>query len=145
MHSVAQFVNYVNTNLDSSRLTLAAFVDSRKVFDCVQHHILLRKLCKVGLNLTVLRWVRSYLQDRKQRVLADNTFSDFQTITQGVPQGSVLGPLFYIIYANDLIDLFRSCEVALYADDTVLYKASSDFGTSVKKLQIRHDTVRWLV
>ena len=58
-----------------------------------------------------------------------------QTITQGVPQGSVLGPIFYILYANDLAELFENCEVALYANDTVLYKASPNFETSVDKMQ----------
>ena len=135
VHSVSQFVNYVNSNLDVQKLTLAAFIDFRKAFDCVQHDILLDKLCKMGFDCNIINWVGSYLRGRKQRVLANNTYSNFQTITQGVPQGSVLGPLFYILYANDLAELFKDCGVALYADDTVLYKASSNFETSINKMQ----------
>ena len=109
IHSVSQFVNYVNTNLDIGRPTLATFIDFRKAFDCVQHNILLEKLYKIGLSNDVIDWVRSYLLDRRQRVLANNVYSEYQTITQGVPQGSVLGPLFYILYANDLAELFENC------------------------------------
>ena len=135
VHSVSQFVNYVNTNLDVKKVTLAAFIDFRKAFDCVQHGTLLEKLCLMGLDLSVVQWVQSYLNNRKQRVLANNVYSGFQTITQGVPQGSVLGPLFYILYANDLVELFKDCEVALYADDTVLYTADTTFETSTEKVQ----------
>ena len=135
VHSISQFVNYVNTNLDVKRVTLAAFIDFRKAFDCVQHDILLDKLFELGFDDTVVQWVRSYLRNREQRVLANNVYSGFQNITQGVPQGSVLGPLFYILYANDLIDLFEECEVALYADDTVLYVADSNFETSSVRIQ----------
>ena len=135
VHSVSQFVNYVNANLDVRRTTLAAFIDFRKAFDCVQHDILLEKLDGAGLHQSVVQWVRSYLNNRKQRVLANNVYSNFQTITQGVPQGSVLGPLFYILYANDLADLFVNCEVALYADDTVLYTANDSFESSATSVE----------
>ena len=72
---------------------------------------------------------------RKQRVLANNVYSSFLPITQGVPQGSVLGPMFNIIYANDLVKTFTKCNVAMYADDTVLYTANPNFETSVTKMQ----------
>ena len=62
--------------------------------------------------------------------------SILSSCTTGVPQGSVLGPLFYILYANDRVELFKDCKVALYADETVLYKESLSFGTSVDKMQL---------
>ena len=74
----------------------------------------------------MIDWFRSYLDGRKQRVLANNVCSSSQCITQGVPQGSVLGPLFYILYANDIVDTVKYCKIALYADDTVLYSANLD-------------------
>ena len=72
----------------------------------------------------------SYLDNRQQRVYANDTYSQFQKVTQGVPQGSMLRPLFYIIYANDLSKIVKNCEIALYADDTVLFTANNVKPTS---------------
>ena len=135
IHSVAQVTNYIEKKKDSKLPTLAAFVDFRKAFDCVQHTMLVRKLSGLGISQRIINWFSSYLTGRKQRVLANNVYSSFQTITQGVPQGSVLGPLFYILYANDITDIVNKCKIALYADDTVLYTADSCFETSIKKLR----------
>ena len=135
VHSIAQITNFVNTKMDKGQPTLAAFIDFRKAFDCVQHEILLDKLSESGIDDRAVKWFDSYLSDRKQMVLANNTYSMLQAVTQGVPQGSVLGPLFYIIYANDIEKIIKSCKIALYADDTVLYTANTDFGKSVKNVQ----------
>ena len=134
-HSAAQLVNFVNHNMDVKKPTLAVYIDFRKAFDCVQHNVLMTKLEQLKLHPSVLDWILSYLSGRKQRVYANNMYSDFSNITQGVPQGSVLGPLFYIIYANDLSELFKHCRFALYADDTVLYTANRMFTESVSQMQ----------
>ena len=77
-------------------------------------------------------------------MLANNTHSSFQNVIQGVPQGSVLGPLFYIIYANDISRVIKHCRVALYADDTVLYLGNNDFSQTVSKMQEDIDALsRW--
>ena len=123
--------------MDRGALTLATFIDFRKAFDCVQHPVLLDKLSNIDLDNKVVEWFESYLGDRKQRVLANNTYSSFQHVTQGVPQGSVLGPLFYIIYANDISKVIKYCNIALYADDTVLYLGNINFGQTIIKMQ--HD------
>ena len=68
-------------------------------------------------------------------MLANNVCSSSQTITQGVPQGSVLGPLFYILYANDIVNVIKHCKLALYADDTVLYTACSNHEVSERKMK----------
>ena len=135
IHSIAQLTGYINKKMDSSIPTLAVFIDFRKAFDCVQHSVLLDKLTQLNLNNSATEWIGSYLTSRKQRVLDNNTLSDFLDITQGVPQGSVLGPLFYIIYANDLIKYVNKCQIALYADDTVLYIANKDPLKSITKLR----------
>ena len=135
VHSVAQFANYINVKMDAGLPTLATFIDFRKAFDCVQHPTLLNKLLQFNLGDSIIGWVRSYLASRTQRVYANNTYSSYMTIQQGVPQGSVLGPLFYIMYANDLINVVKHCKVALYADDTVLYTASKNFDQSVCAMQ----------
>ena len=135
VHSAAQLINSVNKKLDAKTPTLAVYIDFKKAFDCVQHPVLLNKLSQLNLDSSVINWVDSYLSDRKQRVFANNTYSSFLSVTQGVPQGSVLGPLFHIVYANDISKAVKNCDVALYADNTVLYTANRNFNDSVKKLQ----------
>ena len=135
LDSVAQFTSYINTKMDTKLPTLSTFIDFRKAFDCVQHPILLDKLSQLNVDGEVLNWVRSYLASRGQRVYANDTYSAYMSIKQGVPQGSVLGPLFYIIYANDLTNVIKNCKVALYADDTVLYVANKNFDVSVQLMQ----------
>ena len=141
VHAIAQLTSYINKKQDVRLPTLAVFIDFRKAFDCVQHPLLLKKLKDMNVGDLAVDWVRSYLTDRKQRVLANNVYSPSLTITQGVPQGSVLGPLFYIIYANDLSKIVKNCEIAMYADDTVLYISGYDFCTSVRKLQEDIDAI----
>ena len=135
IHSVAQLTKYINTKMDRGLPTLAVFIDFRKAFDCVQHPILLKKMTSMNLDHNVISWFESYLTGRSQRVLANEVYSPSLEVTQGVPQGSVLGPLFYMIYANDIADTVKYSQTALYADDTVLYLASPNFGRAVKGIQ----------
>ena len=121
--------------MDKKLPVLATFVDFRKAFDCVQHQVLLSKLADMGISSRVVAWFKSYLTNRKQKVLANNVHSSSLDITQGVPQGSVLGPLFYIIYANDIMEKIKNCNIALYADDTVLYTAGKNFERTVANMQ----------
>ena len=141
VHSVAQLTNFVNTKMDGRLCTLATYIDFRKAFDCVQHPVLIDKLSSLGLDEAAVAWMKSYLAHRKQRVLANGIYSPYLPITQGVPQGSVLGPLFYIVYANDLPDIIKNCEIALYADDTVLYTASKSFDLSLQRMQADLDNL----
>ena len=121
--------------MDQSLPTLVTYIDFRKAFDCVQHPILLKRLAQLNLSKGCLEWFENYLANRRQRVLANGVHSTFQQVTQGVPQGSVLGPLFYIIYANNLAKSFEYCQVAQYADDTALYVSSRNFHSSVARMQ----------
>ena len=144
IHSVAQFTTFVNKKLDIRSPTIATFIDFRKAFDCVQHPILLDNLVAMGLDNSVVEWVKSYLTERKQRVLANDTYSSYQTVTQGVPQGSVLGPLFYIVYANDLARIIKNCKIAMYADDAVLYISHPNNDIAVQRMQEDLDSLsRW--
>ena len=103
-----------------SRCDIAVF-DFSKAFDCVPHQRLLVKLKSYGISGTTLQWVRSFLSGRTQRVAINGTFSSFQPVTSGVPQGSVLGPLLFLLYINDIGNPINS-SIRLFADDCILYK-----------------------
>ena len=87
---------------------------------------ILEKITELDINNKALAWIKDYLTDRKQRTLANGVLSDYLPITQGVPQGSILGPLLYIIYANDISNIFQKCKSVFYADDTVLFIQSNN-------------------
>ena len=118
-HALSQFLNQIYTNINRSVVTAAVYIDFSKAFNCVQHSTLLNNLAQLNLDQNFIRWIASYLEGRKQKTLANNIHSTSRPVNQGVPQGSVLGPLLYIIYANDIAD--RNSGLTFYADDTVLY------------------------
>ena len=104
-----------------------AFIDHSKAFDTLNHDILYVKLNNLGVGKGVLDWCKDYLTNRSQSVKLCNNVSPRLQITCGVSQGSILGPLFVIIYVNDLLEQFVGSDVniTLYADDTVIYTKHS--------------------
>ena len=134
-HAITQFLNQVYTNINKSALTAAIYIDFRKAFDCVQHKVLIDKLGTLFLDETTISWINNYLTNRTQRTLANNKFSPYRNITQGVPQGSILGPLLYIIYANDISECTKKSGYTFYADDTVIYTTKKNMSVAAKDLQ----------
>ena len=108
------------------------FVDLRKAFDTVDHKILISKLEYYGIKGANLLWCKNYLSSRSQCTLANGDLSSRAEVTFGVPQGSVLGPLFFILYVNDVQEAIKGAEIQMYADDTVLY--ASDHNELQKSL-----------
>ena len=109
-------------------VTAAVFVDFRKAFDSVNHQLLLKKLPGYGINNHELRWFKNYLTSRCQSVVYGSAQSAPQQIKSGVPQGSILGPILFSIYINDLPNCLLQSKILLYADDAVLFYADSNIG-----------------
>ena len=93
-------------------------LDIRKAFDTVPHHKLLVKLQKFGISSNLLRWFQGYLANHSQCVSIDNTNSNFLPVSSGVPQGSIIGPLLFAIYINDLPEHLQHSFTLMFADDT---------------------------
>ena len=117
--------------IDSGKIVGVVLVDFKKAFDLVDHEILKDKMKIYGIKDEALLWLNSYLTDRKQQVTIDNTKSDFKPISCGVPQGSILGPLLFLLFINDLPLYTNNVFTDLYADDTTLY----DIQDSLEQLE----------
>ena len=115
-----EFIDRISQDLDQGKIPIALYLDLSKAFDTLDHSILLAKLKYYGVRNTELDWFNSYLNDRYQYVEINGSKSPQQRVTTGVPQGSILGPLLFIIYMNDLHIATRIFHSILYADDTTL-------------------------
>ena len=125
--AVHEFIDDTIQSLENKQHTLSVFLDLSKAFDTIDHKILINKLNWYGVRGKALDWFKSYLSTRKQYVQYYKTSSEIQTIPCGVPQGSVLGPLLFIIYTNDLPNCLKDSKAILFADDTTLYMSSNNF------------------
>ena len=124
VHTMLKFMNHVLNALNKKKHCIAIFCDLRKAFDTVDHEILFKKLERLGICGSTLKWFKSYLSERKQFVSIDGVLSDLLEILIGVPQGSILGPILFLIYVNDLPE-WSNLLALLFADDTTLL-ASDD-------------------
>ena len=129
--ALAFFTDNILDNADSGLVTASVFLDFSKAFDTVDHAILLRKLKSVGLDDNSLSSFHSYLTSRRQITSINDTLSSSLPVTVGVPQGSILGPLSFIIYIN-MPNVIKHCKIILYADDTLLYYSSTS-ANDIKK------------
>jgi hypothetical protein len=126
------------------------FLDISKAFDRVWHMGLLHKLRKHGIKGRLLSWFMNYLKDRQQRVIINGVASSWGNIEAGVPQGSVLGPLLFLVFINDITNVVTNCKIRLFADDTCLFievdnheDAATQVNEDLAKIQDWSNT--WLV
>ena len=100
---------------------ISLFIDLSRAFDTISHKVLFNKLYQYGIRGLALDWIKNYLQNRKQFVIYNNAQSSFGNISMGVPQGSILGPLLFILYVNDLPNVSSKLSFTQFADDTSIF------------------------
>ena len=122
-----ELIDSIYKNLDQGKTPIAIFLDLSKAFDTIDHKILINKLHHCGCRNISLNWFKSYLTERSQYVVINDTISKTLRITTGVPQGSVLGPLLFLIYINDLSRATDTFKYILFADDTNLISNTCSF------------------
>ena len=124
--AITELITDLTNNIEDKLNSLTIFLDLSKAFDTIDHKILLNKLNNYGIRGTSLKWFESYLSNRKQYVKINRTKSLTKDVICGVPQGSVLGPLLFIIYTNDLPNSLKHTHAILFADDTTIYTKSNN-------------------
>ena len=130
IHStITSLTNVTDTwykNIEEKRITVSLFLDLRKAFDSINHSILLSKIGKYGITQNELAWFTSYITDRKQYCYLGGKNSKKQKVTCGIPQGSCLGPLLFILYTNDFENSLSTFYPNMYADDTSISASSEN-------------------
>ena len=134
-----ELIDRILASLEQKQKPLAIYMDLSKAFDTLDHEILLDKLSYYGVVDTELRWFQSYLTNRKQYVEIDQHKSECMLITTGVPQGSVLGPLLFLIYMNDIQEASAAFSSVLFADDsTFINSMNTNIHTHASNTEIEH-------
>lgn len=127
--AVTKLVKHINVAQNNNLLTAALYLDFSKAFDCLKPALLLHKLPYYGFQPKIISWIADYFTDRSQQVRIGDCYSSELFCTYGVPQGSILGPLSFILYINDIVNCRTMSKMVIYADDIVLYSSSDNWNS----------------
>ncbi|KAK7791576.1 hypothetical protein R5R35_002865 [Gryllus longicercus] len=142
-HQLLRLTEYIAQSFQEKKHTLAAFLDIAQAYDRVWHTGLLFKIRQLGIPEYIQNIIKGFISDRKFKVKINHSFSTLRNITAGVPQGSVLSPVLFNIFMND-IPKCSNVETALFADDTALFSASSDINLAFNRVQNNLNTlIQW--
>ena len=145
-HAILSLVDYLINSFEDNKLTCGIFLDISKAFDTIDHNILLSKVYKYGIRGNTLIWFMNYLSNRYQFVSINNASSSFLRIESGVPQGSILGQILFILYINDLPRVSTKLKFLLYADDTNILYENTDANAIITTINMEMPKImEWLM
>ena len=141
--AIFDLTKYIYSNLNHKKIICSICLDVAKAFGCINHDLLLHKMSKIGFCNNSIAWFKSYLT-RTQVVKFDKEISTELPVQTGIGQGTILGPIIFIFYINDIISVIRHLKINMYADDCILYTSGNDWTKMIAKIQPEIDNVqRW--